>query len=626
MTEARTIKKELSTGTLTLEHVNDSFTAEVTFGFTTIDRRHTAFEAVRTLRRHFPKNRLIVIDQNEPDIESRTFYAAQNVEVRFVEYDIGLSAARNLMFRACQTHYFFMLDDDVVEIPHEEMRRSFDLIHADHRVLVVGGRYCKLSLKEDGAVVRKINPPFNNFLFRKADAQLALLFDPGSFDGMPTPKYDADESFRIADVVENFALFNVAKYRELNLSWDDEIKIVAEHLDFYFNTHEKRNACTESLIVANPRMIAFDVDAVTDSSMAEYRKKRYRQVFRAHYARKWKIATEMHLGKWVNIHWRDGRFNSIKWSELKAFGERQKFEYRKAGEDNILLHGKYPVGNKRISFVATTVDRIDAIQALAISIRARFGDTVEILLGLQCEALPEGFAELAHALNVRLVPLAYDIGLSAARNRLVEHVTTEYFVLADDDFIIDRAFHIGNAVRILDNEPDVTGVGGYCRDILYNESMSLDKRVDNFHCYYLAYEAYTKTLIQVPFYHVPCSEAFSGERGAFPVDMIMNFGLFRSKEFGMNRLFWDERMKITGEHRDFYLKNLMVDKRTFLFDPGLSVLHNRVANSAYKKKRSRTDGIALFYEKWDIQFEIDSELGVRAPCRGETRWRDIPGI
>lgn len=600
-----------------------TFATDVTFGFTTIDRRETAFEAVRTLRRSFPDNHLIVVDQNEPDAEARAFYEEQKVDVRFVEYDIGLSAARNLMFADCPTRYFFMLDDDVVEIPTKEMEKSYALIRDDDRVLVVGGRYAKIVRGKDGSETRRINPPFNYFLHRQPEAKFAMFFDPGIVPMVPEPTYDRDASYRISDIVENFALFDAEKYRELGLTWDDEIKIVAEHTDFYLQvakvTGEKG---AEALIVSNPRLVAFDIDAHTSENMEDYRKKRYRHSFRQLYSDKWDINAEMHIGKWMNVYFPGGH-KAVKWDELDEYGKKQRGLFKKAGLENIQRFGNYSVGDKRVSFIATTVDRYDAIQSLSLSIRARYGMAVDIVLGIQAEKLPDGFQRFVDAVGAKLVMLDYDIGLSAARNRMVETLDTEYFVLCDDDFVIDDQYSMGNALRLMDEDPNVAGVGGYYRDVIYDPSMRLKSTMDRHFTFQAFYEEKTGTLVRAPFYHQPFHECYDKERHALAADILQNIAVFRTKDFAMDKLHWDERMKITGEHLDFYVKNMREDRRLFLFDPGFSVLHNRVQNFAYRAKRSRTDGINLFFEKWNVQYEIDTERGIRSVLNGKPQWRSI---
>lgn len=600
-----------------------NFAADVTFGFTTIDRRETAFEAVRTLRRSFPDNPLIVVDQNEPDDAARSFYEDHHVDARFVDYDIGLSAARNLMFADCPTRYFFMLDDDVVEIPAGEMEKSHALIRADDRVLVVGGRYAKIVRAKNGTETRRINPPFNYFLNRHPHAKFAMFMDPGIVPTVPEPTYDRDADYRISDIVENFALFDTQKYRALGLSWDDEIKIVAEHTDFYLGA-KKRIAETgeETLIVSNPRLVAFDIDAHTSENMEDYRKKRYRHGFRQIYSEKWDISAEMHVGKWLNV-FHDGGHRAVKWDELDAFGKKQQSLFRKEGLRNIEMFANHPVGEKRISFIATTVDRYDAIQALSLSIRARYGMAVDIVLGIQAEVLPDGFQSFVDAVGAKLVMLDYDVGLSAARNRMVEHLQTDYFVLCDDDFVIDEQFSLGNALRLMEEDSDVAGVGGYYRDVLYDPAMRLKSTMDRHFTFQAFYEEKTGTLVRAPFYHLPFHECYDRERHALAADILQNIALFRTADFGMDRLHWDERMKITGEHLDFYMKNLREDRRLFLFDPGFSVLHNRVQNFAYRAKRARTDGLDLFFEKWNVQYEVDTERGVRSVLNGQPHWRSI---
>lgn len=590
----------------------DKLFRDVTFGFTTIDRRNIAFEAIRVVRREFPHNPLILVDQNEPTKEARDFYVEHDVTVHFVEHDVGLSVARNLIFNECKGDYLFLLDDDVVELPKEEMLKSFDVIRTDKRVLVVGGRSGKIVKTKNGVDSRIKNPPFFYFLFRRLDARFAIFFDPGLCKGIRPPSYDRHEAYIISDIVENFAIFDVPKYRRLGLCWDDEIKIVAEHIDFYLDVKDKTQGSEDSLIVANPRMVAYDIDLKSEGALEAYKKKRFRHEYRDIYAQKWNISAEVHIGKWININ-RETGFQTVRWNDLPSFGKQQMSLYRLEGDENIRRYGDYPIGKGRLSFIATTINRFDAIQALAISIRSYFGYSVDILIGVQCEQLPGGFEHFARQLRVTLVQMEYDVGLSAARNKLVATVGTDYFVLCDDDFIIDDKFHIGNALRVLDDEPEIAGVGGYYRDVIYDESMRLKGRVDRHFSYQMALDENTGTLIRVPFYHLPVGACYDRERGALPVDVIQNIAVFRTDFFGPQKLHWDDRMKISGEHIDFYVKNLLQDGRKFLFDPGLSVLHNRVHNVAYQRSRSRLDGAELFYEKWGIKCEVDTELGVRFP-------------
>lgn len=615
-------KPGLSEKCVPMLQTNNEFSTQVTFGFTTIDRRETAFEAIRVIRRDFPKNAIIVVDQNEPTPSAEAFYAENNITVHFVAYDIGLSAARNLMFKNCVTNYFFILDDDIVEIPIQEIKRSFSTITNDDRILVIGGRSSKLINTSDGNKIRKINPPFNYFLSRRPDANFAFFFDPSLFSSIPTPRYDRDKNYRIADIVENFAIFDVLKYHELNLKWDDNLKIVAEHADFYLQVQTKKSGREDIMIVSNPKLIAYDIDAMTAPNMSDYRKKRQRHSFRSIYAEKWNIRAEMHVGKWLNLYREDGH-ETIKWEDLNGYSERQKAFYGKVGADNIQLYANYPIGNKRLTFIATTVDRFDAIQALALSIRSRYGNAVDIIFGIQSAALPEGFQSFIQTVSVQIVQLEYDIGLSAARNRIVAQVETEYFVLCDDDFILDAQFHPGNAIRVLDDEPDITGVGGYYRDVIYDPSMKLKQTIDRHFTFQASFEHNTGTLLRTPFYHLPAHLCYDESRGAMPADILQNITIFRRSDFDNGALYWDERMKITGEHLDFYVKNLLIDRKKYLFDPGFSVLHNRVQNLSYRKMRSRNEGIQLFYDKWNVKHEIDTELGYRAAGKKINPWRAV---
>ena len=156
--------------------------------------------------------------------------------------------------------------------------------------------------------------------------------------------------------------------------------------------------------------------------------------------------------------------------------------------------------------------------------------------------------------------------------------------------------------------------------------MRVDQIVDHHFTFQAAYEPRTGTLIRVPFYHLPIVVCYDSARGAMPMDILQNIVVFRTQAFGPGPevLHWDERMKISGEHLDFYVRNLLETQKTFLFDPGLSILRNRVQSHAYRKKCERRGGIELYYKKWGIRFELDSELGIFDPSLGESgTWREL---
>ena len=79
------------------------------------------------------------------------------------------------------------------------------------------------------------------------------------------------------------------------------------------------------------------------------------------------------------------------------------------------------------------------------------------------------------------------------------------------------------------------------------------------------------------------------------LDTVNNFALMRRELFSEHGLYWNDDIKILGEHEEFYirLKRLGLGERAVAYTNLLATRHIRETNDAFGIKRERTEGMAL---------------------------------
>ena len=108
--------------------------------------------------------------------------------------------------------------------------------------------------------------------------------------------------------------------------------------------------------------------------------------------------------------------------------------------------------------------RTEHMAALALSIR-RIYPNIRVIVG---DDTPEYSGnnppEWSKHPQTTLMALPPDCGLALGRNILVDAVTTPYFVLLDDDFIVTENTRLESMLQVLFDNPDVDIVGGGLTD------------------------------------------------------------------------------------------------------------------------------------------------------------------
>lgn len=194
--------------------------------------------------------------------------------------------------------------------------------------------------------------------------------------------------------------------------------------------------------------------------------------------------------------------------------------------------------------------------------------------------------------NDDYVLLPFDSGLPAKRNAGAKEVRTKYLLMGCDDFdfsISEARTGIEKLVTVLDNNPNIDVASG--------------RR---------GYEPYEGFLEIIPGQYIKetrlsCPNKSGKYEGwtkeFYKVDLTVNYFLARTE---VVRMFpWDERMKIGGEHGDWFL-DLKEASRHVVWVPGVNINEFQVPQGIhqdYNRYRSRAVSLGhrIFLEKRGVK-------------------------
>jgi Glycosyl transferase family 2 len=248
--------------------VRRSVTDHVDFCITTFKRPDALKRLLYSIAAHYAGAAIYVADQNEA--LDRAFYAdltsgliEEGLEtcptVFDLQFDCGISVARNHLVRSTPRAYKLILDDDFVFTHETRLERFLSLLDANGQAGVVGG-----VVNCDGHRRRF------DFRIERRGQTLRQIADDSTFRDHQGIRY------RPTDSVLNFALMRQALFE--HTQWDPELK-VAEHLDFYLGVME------------GPYSVLFTPDVVVDHPPLQrdpayvayrYREEFFTKAFRKH--------------------------------------------------------------------------------------------------------------------------------------------------------------------------------------------------------------------------------------------------------------------------------------------------------------------------------------------------------
>lgn len=260
---------------------------------------------------------------------------------------------------------------------------------------------------------------------------------------------------------------------------------------------------------------------------------------------------------------------------------------------------------QNITFLIKTFDRPSCVKRLVKSIYRYYPRTKVLIAddsrGQSCK---QYFAKRFPDKEITVYELEPDQGLSFGRNYLVDRVSTDYFVLLDDDFVFDSKTNIEGALEIV-KEKDLDILGGYFRNFaVRNGFISLVKLAVQNVIHYDNPANYLGAFRYCEDDHVLYIDRVRHE---FPdyveTDIVQNFFVARTSVIrDVNR--WDDELKLQ-EHTAFFYKAKQNGLKV-AFSNIFSVQHKPVRTKSYRAYRNR-NYFQLFMEKYGIQKVISKD-------------------
>ena len=266
---------------------------------------------------------------------------------------------------------------------------------------------------------------------------------------------------------------------------------------------------------------------------------------------------------------------------------------------------------RNVTIAVKTFERFASLDALLTSI-SRLNLACPIIIADDSENKYGGEIQRRHGgIITKYIPLPYNSGLSKGRNVLLEHVETDYFLLCEDDFILDGRTNLAFMAQQMQSDLDI--LGGICfnRELLIeNKENALIKHLARLKVR-TARRILLWSLYQSPFLR-RALPVFRKENvwdfyGNFRIvgdvcyirklsdadyappytkcDFVPNFFMARTQTLRDNNVYWDNDIKYYGEHLDFFFR---VKRRGLkvAITKEAGVIHQRIHNPFYNPGHS----------------------------------------
>lgn len=189
---------------------------DVTFCITSFERPEHLYRLLKSIRNFYPDAKVLVADYSEahPNI----FFG----KLITLEFDTGLSAARNVLATACQTKYMLLLEEDFVFTKHTKIEPMLDIMEndKDQEIGVIGG-----------AIYMNDALHYFDLDLRRYRGKLYAEKSHANYNVTQNGTY-----YKYCDVIFNFSLFRTEMIRLQR--FHDELK-VGEHIPYYFEVKQK---------------------------------------------------------------------------------------------------------------------------------------------------------------------------------------------------------------------------------------------------------------------------------------------------------------------------------------------------------------------------------------------------
>lgn len=218
----------------------------ITFGITSFERPRLLEQLVASIRRRYPQARILVADNGRQKAN-----LPEDVRVLNLEFDCGLSRARNAMIDNLETEFLLLLEEDFLFTDETRVEPFVEILDSDEEIGMIGGAM-RGSSGRLGLYCLDID------IFRE------VMYVQDSTRRMRVTPYGT--SYRVCDIAWNFGLFR-KEFLATN-RWDDRLK-VGEHAAYFHQVKQRgqwRVAATPSVVIYH----------IPDQRTEHYRKHRHR--------------------------------------------------------------------------------------------------------------------------------------------------------------------------------------------------------------------------------------------------------------------------------------------------------------------------------------------------------------
>jgi glycosyltransferase involved in cell wall biosynthesis len=229
---------------------------------------------------------------------------------------------------------------------------------------------------------------------------------------------------------------------------------------------------------------------------------------------------------------------------------------------------------KKVTVLIKSCLRLDSVYRLYKSIRKNYRHMPIVIV--------HDLYDENHDINIlcdnNLIVLKFndDIGLSKGRNVGLEVVTTPYFLLMDDDFVMPPSFNLTEVVNKIESENgDIMSLSFY--DLIFFERRYRGR------------------------YREIYNEILTVENSSENTNLDFVLNCFIAKTSAVKSVLWDDKIKIGYEHDDFFIR---AKKKSIAIShySNQSIWHLPTFNQNYNTKRNN---LSIYFDMFRDKHKIN---------------------
>lgn len=506
-------------------------------------RPEYTIECVKSLQNQYKDINIIVGDNAGHNDELAGFCLQYGCKYVPLPFDSGVSIGRNRLIEHVDTEFILIGDDDFYYTEDAKVPEMLEFMRNHSEFDLIGGRVIERGVVKNYQGTIDIYP--DHLHYHKLD------FDQCELDEQTGLRYQK------CDITFNYFIARTQVLKDNK--WDENIKVAHEHSDYFIGLKKAgvRVAFTPDAVVVHKP------EHVQVARQSEYKGYRSRRSDKDYFFTKHNLKYSIGL-------------NGVRTNYNLDEKEKQQIykQYGKVNAEHI----------QEVDICITTMERKKQLAHLVRSIFSSNHNYPVTIADQSASFDVEWYTSLWKELDYIVKPKAYyikhDVGLSVARNYLVEKTTQPYLLFLEDDMIFSRSTNIKKLVGILKKNPEAGVVGG---GLVQNGKL-------------LHFEHYIKKIGQGLYHQNDGDHYFDvGDTRVKQTGCVFNFFVARREVF--EDVQWDPAIKINGEHTDFFYR-LSKTKWKVLYTPDVTITHDKVENhESYEQKRNRNHYIAAMLKK-----------------------------